>query len=340
MTQIITLVGAPYGVIQVADRLTSQVLSPNKPARKYDTRTNKTLLYIGTDCLVAMSCTGFAYIGKQPIDNWLAGKILGPQMPKETPGAFALSSGPNFPSYTLYSLVALLQEAIEKVATELPPGYRKAWRAHYFGIALGIWQWHPQTLDAWPQLLCVYKTENTKSTKVEYTFTPPQRNQTAVRFTPHMYIPHSEVEATADQIISLPLRPAPTDKPIAVIEMMVNKVREISRRSSTVGDDCISIWIPPVEDTSRDHIHIDFYPANPHHVSDSPLRPVLPATYANVPTIYSPWILTTSGYAAPMVSTTGHTFTFPPWTIHLGASPGYPPPPAYGLSSQPRKPPS
>jgi hypothetical protein len=67
MTLIVAHV-ARYGVIHVSDRL----LTERGTARPLDAFSNKALLYLCADAIVAIGYTGLAYIGDSPADVWIA----------------------------------------------------------------------------------------------------------------------------------------------------------------------------------------------------------------------------------------------------------------------------
>lgn len=69
---------ARYEAIHVSDRL----LTLASPTRPFDQFSNKAVLYLCTDAIIALVYTGVAYIGNRPTDDWIAQQLTGNQLPE------------------------------------------------------------------------------------------------------------------------------------------------------------------------------------------------------------------------------------------------------------------
>lgn len=127
MTLILAHV-APYGVIHVSDRL----LTERGTARPFEAFSNKALLYLCADAIVAIGYTGLAYIGDFPADVWIANQLVGKQLQEHTEFGQQMHIEPR----NIVSAVEMLRSRIE---SEMRPT-----RMPEFGLLITGWKWTPK----------------------------------------------------------------------------------------------------------------------------------------------------------------------------------------------------
>ena len=124
MTLIVAHV-ARYGVIHVSDRL----LTERGTARPFDASSNKALLYLCADAIVAIGYTGFAYIGDSPADVWIANQLVGRQLQEHR--------GFGQPIHTERRNIVL---AVEMLRSRLESEMRRT-PTPEFGLLITGWKW-------------------------------------------------------------------------------------------------------------------------------------------------------------------------------------------------------
>jgi hypothetical protein len=72
---------ATYGeVVQVSDRQVTSVVN-GTPRAIYSALENKSVIFLGTDCVGVLGYTGSAYIDGAPTDEWLANLVANRTLP-------------------------------------------------------------------------------------------------------------------------------------------------------------------------------------------------------------------------------------------------------------------
>lgn len=79
MTLVLTLVTTRY-VVQVADRLVTT------DGKRFDPTSNKSLIYLGRNAIVAIAYSGLAYLEGIPTDEWIAQTLWGRKLPRRDDG--------------------------------------------------------------------------------------------------------------------------------------------------------------------------------------------------------------------------------------------------------------
>ncbi|MFZ1006100.1 MAG: hypothetical protein WAN65_04655, partial [Candidatus Sulfotelmatobacter sp.] len=270
---------APYGVIQVSDRL----LTEHGTARQFDAHSNKALLYLCTDAIVAIGYTGIAYIGDSPADVWIANQLVGtPLQEHQTFGKPMRVERRNIVS------------AAEMLRTQLEAEIRRA-RMQQFEVLLAGWKWTRRRKLKRPEpfVALLYWAGDRMITKTLPRYWWYERGRDEVLIP----IPASNMGyARAEQVMKSVTQCADD---VSMRNVLVETVRSMSTENATVGADCMSIMLPPPQLCRAE---IEFIVGS----SDSP--------YGEV---YSPWVITPGYVHKPSILFGGWEIHDGPWTIYL-----------------------
>src|SRR3546814_14438190 len=92
MTLVLTAITPRY-VVQAADRLLT------KGTSVHDTVANKTIIYRTREGVMVLSYSGIAYLGRQPMDEWIAEQLWGDAIGRgpdgNGPAAIMMGQRPN-----------------------------------------------------------------------------------------------------------------------------------------------------------------------------------------------------------------------------------------------------
>lgn len=123
-------------VIQVSDR-TITVASQH-----HDLLSNKALLYLLPDALIAISYTGPAYVHTLPTDQWMAQAIS--RVSYDTPSKpSALAIGDDVGTKIQIGLMLRsLKDEINSMISNLSNRQCRAWKSFLIAIVIDGWQWN------------------------------------------------------------------------------------------------------------------------------------------------------------------------------------------------------
>ncbi|MCK4782325.1 MAG: hypothetical protein KAV87_01140 [Desulfobacteraceae bacterium] len=226
MTLILTR-ASRYYILQVADRLVSTL------SKEHDRFANKTVLYSGTNGLVAIGYTGLAYVGGKPTDHWIVEQLTGVAYSRQ----MAMRSGP-FDHVDIGRALNRIRDAFDYVPAQIPRALRKYWDETTVFIA--GWQWNSQ----WhyrPILASVAKERADSGFDLEY----------AER---HWYVGTREqvrlwggpVANVSDQHrVRLRQRMAQVRSRDEAERVLVELIRDIAKKNKSVGQDCMSLLLSP-----------------------------------------------------------------------------------------------
>lgn len=145
MTLVLTLVTTRY-VVQVADRLVTT------DGKRFDPTSNKSLIYLGRNAIVAIAYSGLAYLEGIPTDEWIAQTLWGRKLPRRDDGRAVGHFLGGEPRQSVD-----IGRAIERLRC----GSQKALRmdraplkAKFLQIVLAGWQWrHMGSRTVWRPIL-------------------------------------------------------------------------------------------------------------------------------------------------------------------------------------------
>lgn len=106
--------------------------------------------------------------------------------------------------------------------------------------------------------------------------------------------PRSNIDRAELQSIMHKLK---SGTPDSFAQALASTIRKMSRRSSVVGPDCMSIFLPP---PTQDSVRIRFLPMCTHFAATTPTE--------IVPVAYSPWIIGHRIVVFPSLMAGGETF--------------------------------
>ena len=277
MTLILAHV-ARYGVIHVSDRLVTE----RGTARPFDAFSNKALLYLCADAIVAIGYTGLAYIGDSPTDVWIANQLVGKQLQEYSGFGQPMQTERR----TIVSAVEMLRSQLESEMRRTP--------TLEFGLLITGWKWAQRRKPKYPDpFVAVVEWDGDHmitETLPRYWWYERGRDEVLAR------IPTSNMgHAQAVQVMKRVNR---CSDDVSIRNILVETVRSISTENASVGADCMSIMLPPP------HLHlaeIEFIVG-----SSDPFHEV-----------YSPWVITPGYVHMPSILFGGWEVHCGPWTIYL-----------------------
>lgn len=311
--------------MQVADRLVSTVSGHSVSPR--DPQSNKSILFLATNGIAAISYAGLAYIGDLPTDVWLAEQLIGSPVRKHPDGTpFGLRVGPPVKPWLD---IGLALKRISAALADAASNPRNAdLRQHSVYVVASGWLWYRRKLPrpilsriAWsPPLVNEIESVN-RSRALQFVVAP----------TPDGYLSDSEVKGLGERLRHRGLLED-------AVADLVNQIRVVAARESAVGADCMAISIsPPI--LGAMHVLVQYLPATP---SLAMLQSDV--TSASVPVSFTPWILAPTMFMAPQIMTAGTRSgcSLGPYTVDIrgpAASPEDLPPGLIVLSQTQRRPP-
>jgi hypothetical protein len=270
---------APYGVIHVSDRL----LTERRTQRPFDVLSNKALLYICADAIVAIGYTGLAYIGDSPPDAWIASKLIGKEIPEHRD--FGLS---------MQTERRNIVSAIEMLRSELESEMNKS-STPEFGLLVAGWKWGRGSKPKSPKpFVTVLEWKGKNMTTIalpRYWYYARGRDEVLGR------IPASNMSLVQAKEVMKKLNQCSDD--VSMRNILVQTIQSTSAENAAVGADCMSIMLPPPQLLRAE---IEFILGS----SDDSGGPV-----------YSPWVVTPGYVHKPSILFGGWEIHDGPWTIYL-----------------------
>lgn len=295
MTVIGSLRAGPF-VQQGSDRLVTA------GRRVHDPAANKTVLFVASDGVAAVSYTGAAYVGDVPTDQFVAETIARRSFGSDPPPLSAtLGRVERLPS--MGEVAIRLAEALQKgkwSPVEIP---------HRPDLAILGWKWRDRrgrrtdrgtflwNIHAHGGPYSVSRTARPRPGTVRVSFMPRGR---AVR---------SEVDAYLDALQATPVG----DEPLAS-EHLAALVRTIADRSAAAGDPTVGreVMIVTIPPPHRNRLITVRFVADPD------------ASPVSAHGSYSPWIIGPSTTIAPAEMSTGWNVPMEPFRVQLVGPTGPP----------------
>ena len=277
MTLILSHV-ARYGVIHVSDRL----LTLRGTNASFDAHSNKALLYLCTDAIVAIGYTGIAYVGDSPADVWIAHQLIGKEF--EEPSHFGLP---------LQSEPRNIVSAVELLRTRLESEMRRTSAAE-FGILVTGWKW-PQRKKpkrAEPFVATVRWNGDHMATETLPRYWRYVRGRDELLACIPANIEHHRAEEVMKSLNQC-------SDSVSMRNILIETIRSISGENATVGPDCMSIMLTP-PNLLLAEIEFVFSGSGLSHGE-----------------VYAPWVITPGYVHAPSILFGGWEIHDGPWTIYL-----------------------
>lgn len=291
--------------MEVSDRLVTT------DGRAFDAEANKTILFLGLDCSVTISYTGLAYIEGMNTDQWIVERIADQSL--NTNGRPAAMGGyaATRQSQNLGLTVAYLAKSLE--AYFASPNQRRDKVSLAFELQICGWYWGRRRR---PRPVCVeiVKPAGVKEFSVRWS----RRHYSQNEFT--LSSIGARLTSTENDQLRAGIVPANTLNETE--QTLIDAVRSVSNRLSTVGADCMSILIARPE---QRFAIVRYHPSKPLLVQRTANQPG--SSGRSVPAVYSPWILSSTFIHAPSIVVGG-------WSLNLGGrrvTLEAPTPPAGGL---------
>ena len=81
-----------YFAVMVSDRMVT-VSQDRRPIRIFDPSSNKSIVFISSDCVLLFGYTGFAYLDQIPTDQWIAQELWGAPIVADDSGSVPMVGG-------------------------------------------------------------------------------------------------------------------------------------------------------------------------------------------------------------------------------------------------------
>jgi hypothetical protein len=272
------------GVWQASDRLVSVSRTP------FDPQSNKSILAIMEDAVVALSYSGSAYVGEQPTDEWLVEKISGRPIEyfrDQRPWAISVNPQPKI-ALRFSNVYKALRTEIAEVGT----------KRILFGFPLEVilagWRWADSRFNSASHILGSIEWRPGFGLCTDWCPTMPRPGEWVIASSPASYPPkESELQAFDSR-----LRVAHTFPALALSVSQL--VRDVGARfPDVIGPDVMCISIEPPHEAK---IYIHYFSS----VENSPLS-------------YSPWLLLKDQVYAPSERIGRQVVSNGRWKIELGS---------------------
>jgi hypothetical protein len=246
-------------IIQVSDRAITVASQP------HDLLSNKALLCLLPDALIAISYTGPAYVHTLPTDQWIAQAISG--VSYDTPSKpSALAIGDVGTKIRIGHMLRSLKDKFNSTISNLGNRERTAWETYLFAIVIDGWQWNSKGHYR-PVLYRLVKQRG--SAKIVIEMRPRLwyvDRSLKVIMSPRGHLHDSELKQLKSDINGVP--------PPVALSKMADAIKLVSSRSSLVGPHSVAIWLPP---PTRRYAEVHYIPGT----RDPDQFPVA----------YSPWVI-------------------------------------------------
>jgi len=275
--------------LQVGDRLVSGSI--------HDPLANKTLVYWARDGFFTLGYSGLAYLGGKPTDEWIAEKLWGNVIPKNSDDRrpVAVNNSRIVRWLDIGQSAQMLVTELETLFRKLPPGNND----YAFTLVVAGWQ-QPGLKRFRPHILQIVKKPGTKSNfriirPHRYWFY--QKQNIAICQTPGGYLSQEDLSFLKNGLIK-PVRKLNSRTPLEIANdaenVLVEGIRRVaSRYPKSIGKHCMSVLLPPPVGAP---LRIRFLPAVTHEAV------VTTQTWKRkFPVGYTPWIIGPKGTHAPSV---------------------------------------
>lgn len=259
---------------QAGDRLV--VVKRGKRLSRHDPLSNKQVVVVAPDALVAIGYAGLAYLGGRPTDDVIAEAVAGAPLGR---GMQLSSMGQISPIYDVASRIADCLNS--RITKDAPSGVEVAMvglkRGKRERIEPLVWE-----IRKWPG--AEVQVRRAEETPFDW------RSRFAVQAIGD--IDTTEIERTRQAIKALDVG---IDRSDAISRLLVETIRRTSRKkATTVGADCmvVRLW----RRANKSVAEVEFRPVARGHVS--PRRTGQPLSF---PAAYSPWFLAPGFIASPAI---------------------------------------
>lgn len=291
MTLIIGFVSR-HGVWQVSDRLVTEQAT----GRVFDAFANKTVLYICLDAIVAIGYTGVAFIRDRPTDEWIAEQLIG----RKIDTRLGIGMGASVERRNIISALELLRTGLD---VEL---YRIG--KPQFGLLVTGWKWAHRKSKMPTPFIAEMKWAGGHLT----TAIPPRYwwywQRGGLVWCPDLNMPAGSPEEVMANIKKCRTVPC-------ISNALVDAVRLIAKTNNTVGENCMTISLPPPQNVRAE---IEFVPQAEHSgvIKNRVTGEVRKGPF---PVAYSPWIVGPAFVSPPAVMVNGWNFFIGPWHVSVNA---------------------
>ena len=311
MTLIANLVSKHY-VLQVADRLITRNASP------FDQFSNKNIIYIAPNGIVAIAYTGHAYIDEVTTDQWLVEKIIGQSFDRnKNLGTLRIGRNPNW--LHIGRTILLLKKEIDNAHENIRKSLKDDWLKSLFEITIAGWQWNKRGRVR-PIIETIEKTYNSNSSII-------RRAHRAIFFKKYFLYMAPTSNISKQQRKSLNKQIAESANADIAEKLIVDTIREISKSNPLIGPNCLSIFIPPPQ---THYVRVRYL------ATEDLITTMTTATSEHeLLTTFSPWVVGKSGVHAPsIIGNDGTSVNIGGFTVKIE---GFPTPgPAGFVKSQER----
>jgi hypothetical protein len=324
MTLILTF-GTPRYIIQVSDRFVTQ------GQRLFDPVSNKTVIYYAKNAIVSIGYSGLAYLEDVPTDQWIAQKMRGEdRYPESEPGKPpAMISGRAQHWLDIGRSMELIRHDCGEVFSRVAPQVRPR---QQFAIAGWQWRCRGRRGMARPIVCEVGNSEEPSGRHVFRAECGPRywhwegRNRLFLSWIPDCNpLSASEMSNLEDEL----KRTWPS--PDASGRLLVETIRLAARKSSSVGPDCMCVFMPP---PSAGIVDVSYVSARqPRALVTGGEKPL------SLPVTFTPWLVGPDSVVAPSMLVGSLSGNLGPITVSIRGPEG---PPGTGIravmSSQARPP--
>lgn len=298
MTLIFTL-ATPRYILQVSDRLVT------RDERQFDPASNKTLIYHAKNAVVSIGYSGLAYLEDVPTDQWIAQKLWGEgrflELEPGRPAAFTYGRAPQW--LDIGRSMDLLRHECEQVFSGLPPHMLRPQH-----IVLAGWQWRRGVVRP---IVCQLRNSERRSGLRTFEASDLPRYWHWQKGNPLYlcWIPHGglfsrrEIRDLADQLRKTWWSPQTSQG------LLVDAIHLAARKSSVVGRDCMSVFMPPLGSRIVEVSYRSPQQARAV-VTEGEKRLEFPAAF-------TPWIVGPRCVVAPSIVTSSWTLGLGPVTVFI-----------------------
>src|SRR3546814_67428 len=273
MTLVLTC-ALPIYVVQAADRLLT------KGTSVHDTVANKTIIYRTREGVMVLSYSGIAYLGRQPMDEWIAEQLWGDAIGRgpdgNGPAAIMMGQRPN--DLTIDQTIAVLKRRIDSIPQRT---------INLGGLYLAIAGWRVSRETPRPFLIEIEREP--KATAATVTGTPRRE-----RFGREFAI--GRIGAyVAPRVLNAAFERYRASRTLAMEDVertFVDLIRSVAYRNRTVGPNVLCTMFP-IDGPAL----CRFHPAVPHAA-----RLVSARGEMIVPVAHTPWIMSSNSLQAPQMT--------------------------------------
>lgn len=273
---------SPVAAIQLSDRLITVA------GNKYDSDSNKTLVLMGSNGIVAISYCGLAYLGATPSDNFIAKSLIGD--PPLLHGRIPMRGSNTFKNKRT------IDQIIHKIVGDLENWFVRSYqdKKQFFGISVCGWRARRHYCE--PILFSIVK--EARSDKFTYCDVPARHwwwsLESQTNNLPKGYLNGAELKAIA----SLPEISTYFDGKTFIDERkkcFLSIIRRAADSTGLVGHDAISVIMQPMNRSGN--VYVELEPLVRREIQD--------ALLGEIPVTYTPWIIGSSSYFAPSIFSGG-----------------------------------